>query len=284
MPGGGASYNYALSDGQTYSVVKPPAGFNPLTASADEDAAYGVPPAPSPQSASYANWQALADGDYASVPERPYLIVAAQPISQPQPSAGLSGSSTIDNSSSVWAGHSEEGSGWTEDEVAYFEPALGVTHCSNPQVSFWTGIGDQSNALGQTGTASGEDGGLLHQVWFENLPAGAAFPGVTAPANDYVIDTVQYDGSNSWTYTVNINNQNHVFRGTGDYDGSIVEASPERPDGAPLMNFRSVEMYAAVGRDLSPMTDQTEWAMTGYATTSAISDGIFTVTQNDCDG
>lgn len=80
LPGGGKAYNYTLSDGQTYSLVQPPAGFNPRTASAHEDAAYGVPPAPSPKSPGYANWQMLADGHYATVPQRPYLVVG-QPLS-----------------------------------------------------------------------------------------------------------------------------------------------------------------------------------------------------------
>lgn len=283
MPGGGTSYNYALSDGQTYSMVQPPAGFNPSTASAAEDAAYGVPPAPSPQSAGYANWQTLADGNYAPVPERSYLVVADQPMTQPPTSAGSS-SANSSVSSSIWAGYSESGSGWTETQVAYVEPRLAHTNCSNPQVSFWAGIGHKSDALGQTGTASGEDGGALHRVWFENLPAGAAFPDVTAPEGNVVIDTVQYNGGNSWTYTVAVNGTNHVFHGTGNYDGSIVEAITERPDGAPLLNFQSISMAANVGRDLGVMTPDLQWNMTGYATTGAISQGDFTVTQNHCNG
>jgi hypothetical protein len=281
MPGGGLSYNYALPDGQTYSVIQPPSGFEPKTASAAEDAAYGVPPAPSPQSAGYANWQTLADGNYAPVQERPSLVVADQPISQPPTITGSSGSL---NANTTWAGYSESGSGWTETQVAYIEPVLGVTHCSNPQVSFWSGIGDESNALGQTGTASGEDGGALHQVWYENLPSGAAFPGVTAPANDSVIDNVQYNGGNKWTYSVAIEGENHVYGGTGNYDGSITEAITERPDGAPLLNFESISMAANVGRGLTPMNPDTTWTMGGYATTGGISNGDFTISHDACGG
>ena len=279
LPGGGSAYNYTLSDGQTYSMVQPPVGFNPQTASAGEDAAYGVPPAPSPQSAGYADWQKLADGHYAVVPQRPYLVVA-QPLSQAQPSTASGSLST--NGNSIWAGHSNGGSGWTEVQVSYTEPTLGPTGCSNPQVGFWAGIGNTSNALGQTGTASGPYG--LHQVFFENLPAGAAFPGVTAPKGSYVIDNVQYNGSDKWTYAVDISGTNHIFYGTGNYDGSIAEAITERPDGAPLMNFNQVHMYAQVGRSLDAMAPGTMWDMTGYATTSDISYGDFTVTQNHCGG
>lgn len=282
LPGGGTSYNYTLSDGQTYSVVQPPTGFDPSTASAAENAAYGVPPEPSALSPGYATWKTLADGNYAPVQKRSYLVVADQPISRPQPSPGTSTNGSV--SSSNWAGYSQSGSGWTETQVAYVEPYLGSTSCSNPQVSFWAGIGDQSNALGQTGTASGEDGGALHQVWFENLPGGAAFPGVTAPAGNSVIDNVQYNGSNSWTYTVAVNGQNHVFRGTGGYDGSVVEAITERPDGTPLLNFQSISMAANVGRSLGVMNPNTQWNMTGYATTGPISQGDFTITQNHCNG
>lgn len=283
LPGGGSAYNYVLPDGQTYSMVQPPAGFKPQTASAEEDAAYGVPPAPSPQSAGYAAWQLLTNGDYAPVPQRPYLVVG-QPLSQPQTSAADGSSSTnTNNYNSTWAGHSNGGTGWKEVQVTYTEPTLGPTGCSSPQVSFWSGIGDQANALGQTGTASGEDG-LLHQVWFENLPGGAAFPGVTAPKGSTVIANTYYDGNDRWTYSVDVNGVNNIYYGTGGYDGSIAEAITERPDGAPLMNFNEVHMFAQVGLDLNAMAPGTEWVMTGYATTSDISSGDFTVTQNNCAG
>jgi hypothetical protein len=270
LPGGGSAYNYVLPDGQTYSMVQPPAGFNPQSASAQEDAAYGVPPAPSPQSAGYAAWQLLTNGDYAPVPQRPYLVIG-QPLSQPQTSGADGSSTNTNNYNSTWAGHSNDGTGWKEVQVTYTEPTLGPTGCSSPQVSFWSGIGDQANALGQTGTASGENG-LLHQVWFENLPGGAAFPGVTAPKGSTVIANTYYDGSDRWTYSVDINGVNYIYYGTGGYDGSIAEA------------INKVHMFAQVGLNLDAMAPGTKWVMTGYATTSDISSGDFTVTQNSCSG
>lgn len=276
MPGGGESYNYALPDGQTYSVIQAPAGFNPTTASPAVDAAYGVPPAPSPLSAGYAAWQTLADGTYAPVQEHPYLVVTSQRMTEPQASTSTNGSGT-------GAGYLETGSGWTEVQTQYEEPYLGHTHCSDPQVSFWAGIGNQPQALGQAGTASGE-AGKLHQVFFENLPAGAAFPGVTASAGSVVASTVQYNGSNNWRYTIDVNGTNHPYGGTGGYDGSVVDAITERPDGAPLLNFQSINMYAAVGRGLSTMSPNETATMPGYATLGGFSAGSFTVTQNNCAG
>jgi hypothetical protein len=286
LPGGGESYHYTMSDGQTYSVIRPPAGFEPRTASASEDAAYGVPPAPSPLSPGYASWLTLTDGDYAPFTMHPYIVVTDRPITQAQATTVPTSSAPPPASSSVWAGYTQAGSGWTENQVAYPEPVLSHTNCTDPQVSFWAGIGNQANALGQAGTESGEPpNGALHQVFIENLPAGAFLPGVTVTAPDQVIANVQYLGNAQWTYTMTVNGRNlGGYAGTGGYDGSVVEAITERPDGAPLLNFGSVSMSARVGRGLGNMTPTKRWDMTGYATTNPIASGNFTVNQNNCNG
>lgn len=285
LPGGGVSYNYTLPDGQTYSIDQTPPAFNPLTASAAEDSAYGLPPAPPMSSPGYASWLTMANSPWAPATPRPYLVVADQPTTTTTP--GISPNLTVKPNGS-WAGYSQAGSGWTEAEAAYYEPHLGNTSCSNPGVSFWAGIGIQGNALGQDGTWSGNGAPGLHQVFFENLPNGAAFPGVVAYAGYPVLANVQYQGSNSWTYNINVNGTNHIFGGTGNYDGSIVEAIAERPivgsGNVPLLNFQSININALVGRGLGEMSPTNQWVMTNYATTGSINNGDFTVTQNHCNG
>jgi hypothetical protein len=292
LPDGGTSYNYALPGGQTTSILQPPAGFNPATASAAEDEAYGIPPAPSPQSAGYADWKALADGTTAPVNPRASLVVGDNPVSgstsTPNPSSGGSSAApdlTV-NPSGDWSGYGQSGSGWTETWLAYYEPTLGTTHCSNPAVGFWDGIGGYpSGPLGQSGTVSGFDSGALHQLFYENVPAGPIFPGVTAPAGSQVISNVLYNGSNSWSYDMSVGGTNHYYSGTGSYSGGYTEAITEMPPGYSLMNFNEpVTMTSLVGRGFADMNPTNEYTMSGYDTVGGISSGTFTITHDSCSG
>ncbi|MGC9222215.1 MAG: hypothetical protein ACP5H2_12905 [Solirubrobacteraceae bacterium] len=184
-----------------------------------------------------------------------------------------------------WSGYEESGSGWTETWLAYYEPTLGNTNCSDPAVGFWDGIGDKSNALGQSGTVSGLDSGALHQLFHENLPGNPSFPGVTVPPNTQVISEVLYDGSNTWSYDMNVGGDNYYYGGSGGYDGSVTEAITEMPIGYSLMNFNEpVTMTSYVGRGLAPMNPTTKDTMPGYDTVSGISSGSFTVTHDSCSG
>ena len=166
----------------------------------------------------------------------------------------------------------------TEAEAEYGEPTLGVTHCTNPEVLFFAGIGDNTHGLGQDGTWAGGSTGL-HQVFFEVLPANASFPGVTAPAGAYVEANVRYQGNDKYSFDINISGVNHSYSGTGGYDGSVVEAIVERPEGGssftPLLNFKSVTIQGLTGQSLDPLKPTYTWSMTGYATTGAISYGQF---------
>lgn len=173
--------------------------------------------------------------------------------------------------------------------MVYKEPTPGVTHCSNPSASFWAGIGNKSNALGQDGTVSGAGTPGLHEVFYENLPASEAFPGVKAPAGADVVANVRYQGSDTWTYDVNVNGTNHSYGGKkGNYDGSVVEDIVERTSVhnsfTPLLNFKSVNIQGYTGRTGQPLSPTKKWEMTGFATTDAISDGDFTVKHDRCGG
>lgn len=289
LPGGGKSYNYRLPDGQRSSVIQVPAGFNPRKASPAEAKAYGIPPAPSRHSSGYAAWRTLTNGNYAPVHARPYLVVGDRPLTQPQ-----SSSSTTLNPNAGWAGYLQAPATGTPDwkyaEVQYNEPTLGVTHCSNPSVSFWVGIGDPpvpADGLGQTGTASGgnsPNGPIgLHRVFVENLPANPVYETATAPAGKPVIDNVQYLGNKNWSYTDSIDGTTYDYGGTGPYDGNAAEAITEQQLTGSLLNFESITMHATVGlsnADMNPSQEDT--LLSGDARVGAISKGTFTVTHTAC--
>ncbi len=285
LAGGGTSYNYTLPDGQTFSMLQPPAGFNPATASAAEDNAYGVPPDPGPLSPGYGQWQSLTDGIYGAVPQHSYLVVGTQPGAASAPGTTSNDSLAPQGqvSSSNYAGYSDSASAWTETQNSFIEPQFGNTGCSGSlSASFWAGIGGGSD-LGQAGTLSGA-GGPLHQVFYETLPAGPVEPGITVPANQSVIANVQYNSSNgNWSYDVDVNGTNHLGSGSGNYNGSNAFAIMEKST-TYLYNFKSVSMAANDGRGLSPMAGNTQYNLSGYATTGPISKGDFTVTQNSCSG
>ncbi|MGC9222111.1 MAG: hypothetical protein ACP5H2_12340 [Solirubrobacteraceae bacterium] len=151
-------------------------------------------------------------------------------------------------------------------------------------MGFWDGIGQKSNALGQCGTVSGMDSGALHQLFFENLPAGPAFLGVTAPASSQVISDVLYDGGNTWSYDMGFGGNNYYYAGTDNYDGSVTEAITEMRLGFSLLNFESVSMASLVGRGFAAMDPTTEYTMAGYGSVGGISGGSFTITHESCGG
>ena len=278
MLGGGASYNYAMPDGQVYSLYQAPVGFDPTTASPTLDEAYGIPTPPPTSSPAYTSWQRSVSGPVADPVPRPYLVTTASPLSH----AGLLATPAVSNS--IWAGYGQGGSGWTEAQAWYDEPTLGVTHCSNPAALFWAGIGGvNSGNLGQDGTASGSEG--LHQGFFEVLPSGAAFPGLTVPAGSIVGADVQYNGGGNYAFDIQVNGVNHLYGATGNYDGSTVEEIAERLGPPPLLNFQSVTIDGLNERTHQPLpSGSTEYDMTGYATTGPLSNGTFTVTENNCAG
>jgi len=279
LTGGGRAYSYKLPNGQTTSVIQPPAGFNPRSASAAEDKAYGVPPEPSHGSPGYATWRALTDGNYARVHARPYLVVGDRPLTEPQSSSSIP--VEYDNYGGYQQNIVGGTSGWHYAAVQYNEPTLGVTHCSGPAVAFWAGIGGTSD-LGQTGTASGPEG--LHQVFIQNVGAGGnpVYEGVTVPKGTKVIANVQYNGSSNWSYTDTVGGTTYDYAGTGPYQGGTAFAVVEDPLSYPLLNFESITMHATVGQNGADMNPSLKDVLPDQATTGAISGGTFTVTHTNC--
>lgn len=291
LSGGGTAYNYATPAGVTYSVNQPPPGFDPTTAPAAQDAQYGLPTPPALSSPAYASWLNLVQSAWATEPQLPYLVMSNAPLTQPQSSTnGVASPDLTQASSSNWSGYTMAGSGWTEAETVFDEPTFGKTSCTNPSAaSFWAGIGNQSSALGQDGTASGAGTPGLHQAFIEALPANAIFPGPIALAGSQVTANTRYVGSGKYSYLLRVNGNLYSYSAANaGYDGSVVETIAERPKAngslADLLNYQSVTMQSYDGANLIAMNPSKEWNMTGYATTGPFSNARFTSTQNSCNG
>jgi hypothetical protein len=287
LPGGGVAYNYTLPDGQVYSINRPPSGFSALTASAAEDSAYGIPPAPAPSAPGYADWQKLASSPWGAVSALPDLVVGTNSANT---SPGDINPLYTPASSPDWAGYTQDGSGWTENEVVYAEPTFGTTNCvfPPPAVSFFAGIGNQQFAIAQDGTASG-DGIPLHSAFLEAEPGLPAYPGPKATAGSFTVANVQYLGSGHYTDYMYINGANYSYGSTGGYDGSVVEDIVERPQISPnnyttLLNFQAIGIIGFTGVTGAPIAPTRQWNMTGFATTGPAAGGVFEVEQNHCGG
>lgn len=291
LPGGGTAYNYATPAGVTYSVNQPPPGFDPTTAPPAQDAQYGLPDRPALSSPAYASWLTLVQAPWATEPQRPYLVMSDAPLTQPQPSTNDAASPDLTQESSPsWSGYTMAGTGWTEAETVFNEPTFGNTSCTDPSAaSFWAGIGNQSAALGQDGTASGAGTPGLHQGFIEALPANAVFPGPIPSPGTQVVANTRYLGSGHYSFLLQANGISHSYSATNaGYDGSVVETIAERPKAngkrADLLNYQTVTMQSYDGKNLIAMNPSKEWNMTGYATTGPFANARFTATQNSCDG
>jgi hypothetical protein len=215
-------------------------------------------------------------------------------------SAASSSSVTPDTSNvsgPYWGGYVNNAGGWTRAEVEYAEPGIGATKCTGGDDAFWAGVGGLNDAdLGQDGTysnASGPD----HLAWFDVLPGGLiAFTSggsnVTAATGDAITAITQYQGSDTYAFTLFINGTPYYADESGGYDSAATTADEivERPeigsDFPPILNFGTVTMDGYNGKGVSPISDDpfTEIQMTGFATTGSLSGAQFSVTQNDCSG
>lgn len=294
MPGGGTSYNYTMPDGEVYHTYQMPTGFDPETASASEDAAYGIPPKPPTSSPGYSTWLKMAEGEWASAGATPYLVASTAPLTQPQTAGTLSPAYTS-VSNPHWAGYTQAGSGWTLNEAVWHEPSMPATSSSCPDnaVSIWAGIGNKSTALGQDGTWSGYGTPGAHYIFYENLPAGGVLPGPTAPAGSYVNASTAYNGGGLYYYDIEVGNTDHSYTvSNASYDGSVVEDIVERPyyqklgGYSPLKNFDAITIAGYDGQSLSQMRPTKQWNMTGYASTGAYdsSTNQFVVHHLNCSG
>jgi hypothetical protein len=307
LPGGGIAYNYDLPDGQVISYPQTPPGFDAKTATAAEDQAYGVPQAPpagDPAAATYAqeinNWT-LAPGGSQFIVGSSYQSTLDKSWRKQVRSKARSPRLTYE-SGPYWGGYVTSASAWTRAAAEYYEPKLGNTGCSNPAVTFWSGIGGYgSSSLGQDGTASGVPGFPLHGAWFEVLPGGMypyANPDPTASAGTFVEAVTDYPQNDEYQLTVTIGSTPYVVDESGGYDGSDADIIAERPEETtsssssasggnhvPLLNFQSIVMRGLLGQGQSQLSSSaTALPMSGFASLGGVSGGQFTETDQKCSG
>lgn len=295
---GGTVYQYQLPDGSLVSCPATPPGFDGATASASEDAQYGLSPRPAMVSASYITWAKQASTWRLDPGANPYIYVDdadRNPKLRAHPVSGRIANSGTD------AGYDNTPGGWTRAQVEYTEPTLGVTNCSNPAVSMWAGVGataGASGSLGQDGTADGEFGGALHAAWYEVVPNGGGGGAIQfqyggspmyVSAGDSITALTQWS-SPVYEFTLIDGSRQAYADVTSSWTSSTSAAQEvvERPivNGArtPLLNFKSVTMSGYNGQVMSPIANHPYGVATmpGYASLSALSGATFTVTHQSC--
>jgi len=221
---GGTGY-FFCQGGYEGMVPSPPAGFDPLTASASELAEYGFPARPGAGLALKTWQQAVSDWS-------PSAAVPALDVTNQR--AGTN---------SHWSGyvaHPNSGGHYVTAEATITQPAYHspTSGCAAGYLVSWAGIGGyNSNSLIQDGTEI--DQGATYIPWYEWLGSSGSInittmPDVTVHAGDQVFIYVTYESSNHLVdfYISDSDGTGHSYEtslGTGDFDGSTAEWIDERP-------------------------------------------------------
>jgi hypothetical protein len=302
LPDGGTQYTYRQASGNLVSEPIPPAGFDPVTASASQLAEYGLEPRPTSPSA-LSDWNEEMGRVWFAKP-LPFLaeIPAAEQGSPPPPPPLLSspGIAAVSNPG-IFAGYQTQSyygtsPSYTSASDTFYEPHLYGTGCSNPGLSTWAGIGTTSGPFGQDGTDS-FDGHPNHeafwQVWNNDVEQSTAYL-FSVPAGDLVRANVNYQADGGFSGTVTDVTTGKVrgwsmtlFLSTAPDAG---EAIVENVGGFDLANFRTLTFASSTANGTAlnslppPGIGQFNIVNgTARATTNAISgNGSFTVTQNHC--
>jgi hypothetical protein len=259
LPGGGTVYIYDVAGLKVRSPI-PPAGFDPVTASAAKLAEYGFPPRP-------AGGQAL----------RTWLTVLrkAHPATPPghlmvgHPAERLSAAPAVTvEDNPIWAGNMATSETYTNVYAYWLEPSIAKADCPTDyqMESTWAGLGGwHSDILVQAGTQYGEgqlygSGLSNHQAWYELIDTATGTDDfvpidVTATVGGEMYVNI-YRASSS-TYNIYVENEytgQYWPSGTGlkfkPYDGSHAEFIVEDPyggvdSGVYLIRFGTFEVQDA---------------------------------------
>lgn len=259
---GGTMTKYA--DGAV--TFRPPSGFNPAAATADQRAAYGIPDKPTSAGPALDRWNDM-------VANMHFAPVAPAMYSSPASADGYLPSTTCTSNcywSKQWSGYVNSFPGQPQnvyESFAYFyEPLPGSTTCpasGTPADLVWTGAGgfnQGSLPLAQAGTsptlqpAIGQ--GMADEGWWEIYPQNTIQfdPSVPAtPGQPYSVN-VQYVGNKAGVgpNTVEFglyNTYTHAYddifvNSTNGWKGDSGESVVERPslNGSPtsLASFNEV--------------------------------------------
>jgi hypothetical protein len=257
LAGGGEAYTYDIG-GVKVQADFPPAGFNPLRASAARLAEYDFPPRPAGGRALRTWISAVRHAHRAAPPTRMrFWQKRLQPAS--------AGPSVTVQKSTNWAGNEAIDETYTNVYGYWLEPSITTADCGTPQMeSTWAGIGGSTSsaALAQAGTQYGENyyygSGLSnHQAWYEMISGSTndfvPLPVTATVGGEMYVNIYRASSSGYNVYVVNeytgaswgIN-----FVTFSPYSGSSAEFIEEDPygavpDGVYLIRFGTFEVQDA---------------------------------------
>jgi hypothetical protein len=286
LAGGGAAQHYTVA-GMAVSILLPPSGFRPATATAAQLDELGFPPRPT-NPGDLGQWQTQMSGWTGAAPAPGFLATSH---------------ATADSVTSLnWSGYVVVGGAgaFTHAEAFYTEPSFGGSVCATNSEVTWAGIGGwNSGNLAQDGTSHNVPGLANHQAWWEILPAFITAVNLTAHAGfTFDASTRRISGGFRFFLMDSQSGQTVAFDvSSSRYDGSSAEAIAERPtvNGSltNLSNFGTLTVSSSrangTGFDaFSPngsrhgvhMVDSSGGDMADPSTIS--SPGAFTVAQHHC--
>jgi hypothetical protein len=252
---GGTPATYAIPGAAPINENVPPAGFDPLTATASELSQYGLspePPASEPEA--QAHWLSMVGHMKTPAAATPFLVG----VPGVHNSYG-SGTYTSDN----WSGYMDiEPSGYFHYAYGEFvQPYDNANNCSQYAETTWTGVGGRtSNNFGQDGTFIGNKKGLNdYQSWVE-VPAIEAMVSTSIYATagqDFEADTNYSSGQYNWfmeNYYTGV--YGNFWQSTSAYSGDSDEWIGERVTSVTpyLSNFGNFTwVYAAAAAQQNPV-------------------------------
>lgn len=258
LSGGGTMYTYDVSGMKVHSPV-PPAGFDPVTASAAKLAEYGFPTRPAGGQALRTWLAAMQKAHPATAPDH---LTVWHPALRPAVSAGPA-FSTVDSSN--WSGNMATSEKYTNVYGTWLEPSIAEAECpaDYQMESTWAGLGGwNTQTLVQAGTQYGEgqlfgSGLSNHQAWYEMIN-GTTNDFVPLPVTATVGGEMYVNiyRASSTGYNIYVENEyTGVYWGINfvsfsPYDGSTAEFIEEDPyggwqDGVYLIRFGTFEVQDA---------------------------------------
>ncbi|HBQ95236.1 MAG TPA: hypothetical protein DD856_09490, partial [Sulfobacillus sp.] len=230
---------------------KPPAGFNPVTASNKALEHYGFPTRPT-HLARLKAWTAAVF--HAKHEVAPNPILGRQYIGRPRSQTfGLSGTSYGE-----WAGYTDIGSdggnikhdntyaNWDVSSIPGDSSYANSEWETDPTVGFWTGIGgatSNSDSIIHAGTADIATTIPQYRCWTEDYPDDPVYEGPVINPEDEVFVEVTYNGDGTTSYfleNTSTGNYSSFTNSTPYYDDTSADFVAE-VKGAYLPDFYSTE-------------------------------------------
>lgn len=178
---------------------KPPVGFNPLTASPSQLAAYGFPARPS-SGASLQAWGQAMEHATQEVPPNPVLGTENWGLDGTHNGSWGGYSDLSSNNGGV--SYNEVQANWNVSAIPGNSSYPNTDWQSAPKVGMWTGFGGYNSSYGpvQAGTADIATSTPQYRFWTEDAPASPVYEGPVVNADDEVFVDVTWAGNNSADY------------------------------------------------------------------------------------